>query len=58
MGIWEGIRQYFTGHDDRILHTKYGEFNLAKEGDRRKVRKMVVNLQRTTDALTRKDIQD
>ena len=29
-----------------------------KEGDRRKVRKMVVNLQRTTDALTRKDIQD
>ena len=58
MGIWKDIRQYFAGHDDRMLHTRYGDFNLAKEGDRRKVRKMVVNLQRTTDALTRKDIQD
>lgn len=58
MGIWNDIRQYFTGHDNRVLHTRYGDFNLAKEGDRRKVRKMVVNLQRTTDALTRKDIQD
>lgn len=58
MGIWKDIRQYFAGHDDRVLHTKYGDFNLAKDSDRRKIRKMVVNLQRTTDALTRKDIQD
>ena len=48
MGIWKDIRQYFAGHDDRMLHTRYGDFNLAKESDRRKVRKMVVNLQRTT----------
>ena len=58
MGIWKEIRQYFAANDGRVLHTKYGDFNLAKENDRRKMRKIVVNLQRTTDALTRKDIQD
>ena len=58
MGILKDIRQYFTGHDGRVLHTKYGDFNLSKEGDRKKIKKMVVELQRTTDALTRKDIQD
>ena len=34
------------------------DFNLAKEGGRRRVRKMVVGLQRATDALTRRDIRD
>ena len=43
---------------NRILHTEYGDFNLAKESDRRRMKKMVVELQRQTDALTRKDIGD
>ena len=36
----------------------YGGFNLAREDGRRKARKVVIELQRTTDALTRKDIRD
>lgn len=41
-----------------VLHTAYGELNLAKETDRRKAKSIVVQLQRTTDALTRRDIAD
>ena len=44
--------------DARVLHTAYGDINLADFKDRKKIRKMVVELQRATDALTRKDIQD
>ena len=40
------------------LQTPYGELNLAKKKDRAKFRSIIVNLQRTTDALTRKDIAD
>ena len=42
----------------RVLHSKYGTFNLAKESDRKRLKKTVVELQRQTDALTRKDIGD
>ena len=42
----------------RVLNSQYGTFNLAKEGDRKRLKKMVVELQRQTDALTRKDIGD
>nr|DAF62160.1 MAG TPA: portal [Myoviridae sp. ctt8G1] len=56
------IRNFFSGLFPQkprdVLHTPYGDFNLAKEGDRKRVRKMVIELQRTTDALTRKDIKD
>jgi len=41
-----------------ILHTPYGTLNLAKSSDRRKARKIAIELQRTTDPLTRKDIAD
>ena len=41
-----------------VLHTPYGDFNLAKKSDRSKVQKMVIGLQRSTDALTRNDIRD
>ena len=58
MGILKDIRQYLTGHNDRVLHTRHGDFNLARKSDRRRARKMVAELQRATDALTRKDIQD
>ena len=42
----------------RVLQSKYGTFNLAKESDRKRLKKTVVELQRQTDALTRKDIGD
>lgn len=38
--------------------TPYGTFNLAKPQDRNRVRQVVISLQRSTDALTRKDIAD
>ena len=59
MGIFKGLFSGFTRKpDENILHTPHGDFNLAKESDRKRVQKMVIELQRTTDALTRKDIQD
>jgi len=44
--------------NNKVLHTKYGDFNLAKESDRKRLKKTVVQLQRQTDALTRKDMGD
>lgn len=61
MRILKGFFQSFQQKPENkgmILHTPHGDFNLAKENDRKQVRKMVVQLQRTTDALTRKDIKD
>lgn len=49
---------FFTRRPDNVLHTPYGNFNLAKESDRRRAQKIVIDLHRTTDALTRKDIMD
>lgn len=56
------IKNFFSGlfpaKSRDVLHTPYGDFNLAKDNDRKRVQKMVIELQRTTDALTRKDIAD
>lgn len=56
------IRDIFSslrGRDnDRILRTPYGTFNLAKDDDKARVRHVIMQLQQTTDALTRKDIAD
>lgn len=56
------IKNFFSGmlgsKPQDMLHTPYGDFNLAKGSDRKRVKKMVIELQRTTDALTRKDIAD
>lgn len=41
-----------------VLHTPYGNFNLDKAKDPKQVRSVIIQLQRTTDALTRKDIAD
>lgn len=52
------LRDLTTGKSEsNILHTPYGDFTLAK-GDKKKVNKMIIELQRTTDALTRKDLKD
>lgn len=56
------IKNFFSGmlgsKPQDMLHTPYGDFNLAKGSDRKRVKKMVIELQRTTDALARKDIAD
>ena len=55
------IRNFFSGifgGGRDVLHTPHGNFYLASPSERRRVKKMVIELQRTTDALTRKDIAD
>lgn len=56
------IKRFFstlTGRSDtNILRTPYGDFNLAKGSDQARVKHVIMQLQRTTDALTRKDIAD
>ena len=52
------LRRRATAAENRVLHTRFGDFNLARENDRKRLRKTVVELQRQTDALTRKDIGD
>lgn len=41
-----------------VLHTKYGDLNLARKADRQKATKLVAQIQQTTEALTRSDIAD
>lgn len=41
-----------------IIHTPHGDLNLAKPADRKKFVRTVIELHRTTDALTKKDIAD
>lgn len=56
MGFKDSIKG-FSPKPDNIIHTPYGDFYLAK-GDKKRVQKMVIDLQRATDALTRQDMQD
>lgn len=57
MGYIQNFIQSITGKP-RILHTSHGDFNLAKASGRKNVQKIVAQLQRTTEALTRSDMQD
>lgn len=41
-----------------VLHTKRGDYQLARESSLKKAKKIVAQIQRTTDALTRHDIAD
>lgn len=56
------IKKFFsrrsTDNPMDVLRTPYGDFNLAKDADRKQVQRMVIDLQRTTDVLTRKDIKN
>lgn len=55
----KNIFSRFSGREKgTTLRTPYGTFNLAKEQDRARLQHVVVALQRTSDALTRKDIAD
>ena len=56
------IKRFFSGlarsSDANVLHTPHGTFNLAKDDDRQRAKHVIMALQQTTDALTRKDIAD
>lgn len=55
-----GIKEFFhglTGKPDNMLHTPYGDFTIAK-GKAKRAQKMIIELQRATEALTRQDMQD
>lgn len=55
-----GIKDFFhglAGRSDNVMHTPYGDFTLAK-GNAKHAKKMVIELQRATDALTRQDMRD
>ena len=54
MGLIQNIIERIGGQ--HVLHTPYGDFNLARKSDRQKFRKIVVEIQRTTDSLTRQDL--
>ena len=47
----------FKCEQDNTIRTPYGDFRLAK-GDYKNVKKVLVEMQRSTDALTRMDLQD
>lgn len=60
MGVLDKFLENFRSKksDPMILNTPYGELNLAKPKDRAKFQSIVMDIHRTTDALTRKDIAD
>ena len=60
MGVLDKFLENFRSKksDPMILQTPYGELNLAKPKDRAKFQSIVMDIHRTTDALTRKDIAD
>lgn len=58
MSVFDNIKSIFTSSKESVLHTKYGDFNLAKEADVKRLRRQVIQLQRETDALIRRDIAD
>jgi hypothetical protein len=43
--------------DKNILHNEYGNFNLSKSSDKKRLAQVVVDLWRETSALTKKDIK-
>lgn len=54
-GIYD-IRRAIKG-EPRLWHTAFGDIQLAGKGDRRKVKSVLAKLQRTTEALTKGDMQ-
>lgn len=60
MGILDKFLDNFRSQkaETLTLQTAYGELNLAKKEDRKKFQSIVMEIHRSTDALTRKDIAD
>ena len=57
MSLVSKFKGWFAPQEDNVLHTAYGTYNLAKSSDRAALKRTVVEMQRQTDALTRKDLQ-
>lgn len=55
-------KKYYTGRNSRhrsnVYSTPYGNYNLARKSDVKKLQRVIVELKRTTDALTRRDMAD
>ena len=60
MNILDNFLQNFRSKKTEapVLHTPYGDLNLAKPRDRKKFQRTVFEIQRVTDALTQQDIGD
>lgn len=56
MGI-KNLLKNIAPKANSVVHTPYGDFILAK-GDKKRVQKMVIDMQLATDALTRQDLHD
>ncbi len=52
------IKNLFRPSAGKYIDTPFGRLNLASATDRKRLRNIAVQLQLTTDALTRKDIKD
>lgn len=61
MDIINSFRNLFSAQPkaaDHVIHSSDGTYNLARREDRRRLQRKVIELQRSTEALTRKDIAD
>ena len=58
MSLVSKFKGWFAPQEDNVLHTAYGTYNLSKSSDRAALKRTVVEMQRQTDALTRKDLKD
>lgn len=58
MDIKNFFSNFFGGGEQNTIRTAYGTLNLAREADRKRLQHIAMDIQRTTDALTRKDIAD
>ena len=57
MNIKDSFWNIVNKHNPKLWHTKYGDIELVGKGNRRKVDSLLAKLQRTTEALTKGDIQ-
>ena len=57
MNIKDSFWNIVNKHNPKLWHTKYGDIELIGKGNRRKVDSLLAKLQRTTEALTKGDIQ-
>ena len=58
MNLRSFLGELFPQPDAGVIRTPFGSIKLARDADRHKVNKVFIGLQRSTDALTRKDLGD
>lgn len=60
MGILSNLMRGLTAPrtEKKVIQTKYGGLDLAREADRRRAKGIMASIQQTTEALTRKDMRD